>query len=231
MTGIDIPRYVELYKSSFVDLTKRMPVIREYKKGSIQTTWSISFEEVRRKNPNAAMLLQLWAYFDSRDIWLELILNGNQEAHLPQWFQQTTKSTFDLLAALEQLLDFSLIQKNMHSSSFSVHPVVHDWLGLMSESNADELFRIALLSVAYTAPVDAEAGYLVLQNRLLPRADKLYYILGNPASNTTGEPNRIPNPTDELNLLGPDLLLGSDPQTDHPLRRLGWLFLELGQPE
>ena len=36
---------------------------------SILTTWTVSFNEVQKKCPEAANLLTLWGFLDNQDIW------------------------------------------------------------------------------------------------------------------------------------------------------------------
>src|ERR1700733_1656730 len=77
--------YLRLYKKSWAKLQKTSPVLRSYEDRTLYSTWQISFEHVERQNVLSAQLLRLWAYFDSQDIWFELLQHTDSED--PDWIQ------------------------------------------------------------------------------------------------------------------------------------------------
>jgi hypothetical protein len=52
--------YRQLYKQSWLRLQQKTPQL-------------LSYEDVEQQSELATKLLQLWAYFDNQDIWLELL--------------------------------------------------------------------------------------------------------------------------------------------------------------
>jgi hypothetical protein len=76
-TGLDTASYVRLYKQQWDDLMRcdgesGSPLV-DYEQGSVATTWTVSFKAVEAQNKNAANLLRLWAFVDSRDLWRGLL--------------------------------------------------------------------------------------------------------------------------------------------------------------
>lgn len=227
MTGSDIPGYFDLYDNSWSDLVKHMPDVQGYKYGSIQRTWTISFNEIKRQNLEASNLLQLMALFDCHDIWVDLIMNGNQGSDTPRWFRDITKSKVTLLSAIGHLFDFSLLQKATKADSYSMHPVVQQWVAMSMNENLAEFVQIAVAAIAFTTSVDHEPGFWMLQKRLLPHADKIYgFVNGSSHLAIDWEPRKIPDPSGTGDLARVVQKGPPDAQMEHPLLRLGWLYLD-----
>ena len=227
MTGSDIPGYLDLYDSSWPDLVKHMPDIHGHKYGSIQRTWKISFDKIKRQNPRASNLLQLLALFDCNDIWVDLIMNGNQGSDTPRWFRDITKSKISLLAAIGPLTDFSLLQKGTKADSYSMHPVVQQWVSMSMNEDLAEFAQLAITAIAFTAPLRRESGFWMLQTRLVPHADKFYRFVSEPSHLAIDwQPRYILNPPGAQDFAGVDQQKQIDAQAEHPLLRLGWLYFE-----
>src|SRR5579859_7907729 len=60
-TGTSVSKYLQLYSQSWRDLQRRVRSLRHYSNGTIETTWTISYEEIKRTDEVAAKLLQLLA--------------------------------------------------------------------------------------------------------------------------------------------------------------------------
>ncbi len=61
-------KYLDLYEVSWSQLAAETPRLRDYENGSIQTTWTISYNRIRHSNRTAVKLLQMWAYLDHQDV-------------------------------------------------------------------------------------------------------------------------------------------------------------------
>ncbi|KAE9379634.1 hypothetical protein N431DRAFT_364884, partial [Stipitochalara longipes BDJ] len=228
MTGLDIPGYVELYEKSWEDLVRQMPDAQGYEAGSIQRTWAISLHKINEQNPLASNLLQLIACFDCHDIWLDLIMNGPKGPETPEWFRNITNSKVNLLAALGLLFDFSLLQKSNTTNSFSVHPVVHQWLAISMKENLGDFIRIATMAIASTVPVDRESGFWTLQKRLRPHADRVYgYLCGTCQLSIEWGLSTVQGSSEIGNIGKVPKNYWDDAQMEHPLRRLGCLYYDL----
>lgn len=102
---------------------------------SIFRTWRISFEQIDRERPRAAELLALMAMLDGQQIPLSLLLQeGTSEA--------------DLHMAIGELLVYSLVSKQVASSSAAIHHLVQAsvrvWLAESSriEIYVDRAFKV-----------------------------------------------------------------------------------------
>jgi tetratricopeptide (TPR) repeat protein len=227
MTGLDIPGYIDLYEKSWADLVQQMPDVQGYEAGSIQRTWAISFARIKRQNPLASNLLQLIARFDCHDIWVDLIMNGNQGTETPEWFRDITKSKVSFLAALGLLFDFSLLRRANAMDSFSMHPVVHQWVAMSVKENLGDFIRIAVVAIAFTSPGDGDPESWILQKRLRPHADRIYGYVCGPSQIAidwgSWETQDVPKLSEGAEVVEQSW---TDAQMEHPLRRLGWLYGE-----
>ncbi len=144
----------------------------DYQNGSVQTTWSISYEFVKQSNPTAAKLLQLCAYFDNQDIWFGLLKRGSRGLKDPVWFQDLVWSEIGFKNEIKKLLAYSLIESRQDIESYSIHPVVHDWCIESISKGKLNLLLLASTIVGLAAPEDSEPEYWVMQQRLLPHANR-----------------------------------------------------------
>ena len=171
-TKTNCSKYLALYKSSWSRLVAETPRLRDYDNGSIQTTWTISYERIRRTNRTAAMFLQLWANVDRRDIWYELISRGSEGCQECGWLQEMAANEIDFKRVMGALLGYSLVESHQRTDSYSVHPVVHDWCAETISRGLDGLVMTAVKIVATAVADYTEAEYWVSRQRLVPHANQ-----------------------------------------------------------
>jgi tetratricopeptide (TPR) repeat protein len=202
-------------------LVEKLPRILEYPNGSIQTTWTMSFNDIKAKDESASKLLELFAFYDNHDIWLNLLRSGDPDFPCPLWFQEIVKSPVVLLEKFKLLLDYSMIQQTVEVESYSMHSVVHEWLGWISERNKAELARIAIITVAFASPGHEEDGYWSAQKRLLPHSGHLLkYMVGKDRVSIAA----LPMPRADSNSSTPYPLKTAGPHMEHPLVRICQLY-------
>ncbi len=165
-------KYLVLYESSWSRLVAETPRLRDYDNGSIQTTWTISYERIRQTNETATTFLQLWANLDRQDIWYELVSRGSHGCRESGWLQEMAASEIDFKRVMKALLGYSLVEAHQRTESYSVHPVVHDWCAETISRRLDGLMMTAVKMVGAAVPEHLEAEYWVLQQRLVPHADR-----------------------------------------------------------
>lgn len=165
-------KYLDLYESPWSKLVAEVPRLRDYENGSIQTTWMISYERVKHANPTAAKLLQLWAYLDHQEIWYELFSRGRQGCPECLWLQDLARDEISFMRAVKMLLAYSLVESHESTGSYSIHPVVHEWCAETISYGGVESLTLAFLVVGFAVPVDSEREYWLLQQRLVPHADR-----------------------------------------------------------
>jgi hypothetical protein len=114
---ITVRQYYELFEASnfnaeellgegFKDLSRGLHSIN-----SASATWAISFDVIRRQNPQAAGLLSLISLLD--------------ENRIPDYIlRQENQSTAQFDEAIRVLLKFSMVSAHTDRESFDIHPLV-----------------------------------------------------------------------------------------------------------
>ena len=89
---------------------------------SVATTWLLSFNIVRSKNPQAAELLQLLSFLNPDGILIDFLEAGGEA--LPDELQKVVSNRIDMSKALIELETFSLIKWNRLTKTISIHRLV-----------------------------------------------------------------------------------------------------------
>ncbi|KIN02724.1 hypothetical protein OIDMADRAFT_120076 [Oidiodendron maius Zn] len=169
-----IVKYLELYNKSWAQLHGQMKKRSDYPERTIITTWQISFEEIKLRDEGAAMLLRLWGYLDNQELWYQLLLRLGRKNAAPGWLRQITASEVSFLATIGTLLDFSLIEQNDNSETYSMHAVVHDWIQASNDMSKDEgLLQTAITTIGLAVPGEDTRDSTTTQRRLLPHLIQL----------------------------------------------------------
>jgi tetratricopeptide (TPR) repeat protein len=153
----------------------------DYEQGSVGTTWTVSFKAVEAKNKNAANLLRLWAFVDSRDLWrglLQAAADGGEQ--WPGWLREIAGSEVRYLDAARLLLRYSMIEAGESvRGSYMMHPVVHRWASHIQDGTANRgVLRLAVMAVGSSVPSSTSKDYWVVQRRLLPHAERCSWWIG-----------------------------------------------------
>lgn len=183
-TAISISDYYTSYKESWASLQETSPEVNSYEDRTLYSTWQVSFNHVKQRSQLSAKLLQLWAYFDNQDIWLELLQYSNPED--PAWIREL-KHKLNFHHAMRILLSHGLVEVNIplleltESQGYSIHGCVHSWVIYVLNREWDrDLAKLAVRFVAshaQTKPEDIQPW--LTQRRLLQHASRCSYILLN----------------------------------------------------
>ncbi|CAN9331109.1 unnamed protein product [Alternaria alternata] len=84
LVSTSLAEYLQLYRQSWLRLQQKMPRLLLYEDRALYSMWNISLDHVKQQSELATKLLQLWAYFDNQNVWLELLQEGRENA--PEWF-------------------------------------------------------------------------------------------------------------------------------------------------
>ena len=171
-TGVSCQKYLRLYSTSWSELQADISGLHNYLNGSIQTTWSISYECVKQMDPTAAKLLQFWAYLDNQDLWFELLKRGSRGFKDPVWLQDLVRGEIGFGRIIKKLLAYSLVESHQDIESYSIHPVVHDWCLESISRGKLELMMLAITTVGFAAPGKTEPEYWLMQQRLLTHVNR-----------------------------------------------------------
>ncbi len=152
-TGTNALEYIKLYEETWGELMSQQHqfAIQEATAPSILTTWTVSFNEVQKKCPEAANLLTLWAFLDNQDIWYGQFtpaLNLDVAEELPDWFFRCISDQFEFKKCTRFLTQYSFVTANIESSSFSVHSVLHRWSIHNSNERKIQMVWLAVMVVA-----------------------------------------------------------------------------------
>jgi len=146
-SGCDLGRYLELYR------TRRGSLLEEYRhhkqkagdyEYTVYTTWLISFERLKTHAAQAAEFLQHCAYLHHNGISQAIFQNatfnidllcdqepnsfGNAKDFLGWFLTSGTWDTRKFMNIISEIRSYSLIDFDHMAQTYSVHPLVHDWL-------------------------------------------------------------------------------------------------------
>jgi tetratricopeptide (TPR) repeat protein len=117
--GVSFAVYWQSYQQQkLVLLEKDLPETGKYK-ASVATTWLLNFEEVERRSPASVPILQLSAVLAAEEILEGLLLQGAKELGLVDCTNELA-----LAEQLANLAEFSLIQRDRETGSYSIHRMV-----------------------------------------------------------------------------------------------------------
>jgi tetratricopeptide (TPR) repeat protein len=176
-TGTSIQKFLQYYQESWHALQMRARPDRYYQ-GNLLQTWLVSYNEIQKRDAHVAELKLLLAHFDNRDIWYELVKCVEHSSQSPVWFDDVVPDALTFRDNIRTLSQFSLIEVNQLSDSYSIHPVIQDWCLDMARNNNDGLsspwHELALVAVGTMVPSTYERDYWQLQRRLLVHADFMW---------------------------------------------------------
>ena len=132
---------------------------------SVLTTWTLLFRHLKERSANAAKLLVLLGFLDNRDIWYDLFrsaLTLRVASELPGWYTNCVDDYSNFIECTQLFILYSFIDVRMGSSSFSVHPVLHQWYYQASEDIRAEMAWVAFILVASSAPDSTMTDYTLI---------------------------------------------------------------------
>lgn len=151
-TGCSLADYLDLYRSRRAELLKQRGAFnrRDYPR-SVATTWSLSFEQVEQKNPDAANLLRLTAFLHP-DAIPEELLTVEVEHTVPD-IHMPGQDPFAFNDAIKVLRLYSLVKRNPEQKTLSLHRLVQEVLkDAMEHTHQKEWGRYAVRLVSEIFP-------------------------------------------------------------------------------
>ena len=175
LTGISVSKYLEHYEKSWLDLHRTSPSLPSYDQ-TIYSTWDLSYIYIREEDESAAKLLKLWAYFDNRDLWYDLLRAGKENA--PGWFLDVTSTELAFLSAIGKLRKHALIESLTDSDGYSMHHCVHAWVkSVLWKAIHNQHMMLALKCVGESVPVERAPGDWIITQRLFPHAERCLQLV------------------------------------------------------
>jgi len=183
-TNYDVIGYLSLYRETWSTLfeSNTFLSLRDLGGRSILTTWTLSYEAIQIKCPDAAQMLQLWSYFDHGDLWYGLFtpllsVATTSETKLPEWYAQVVSSPTNFNVVIQALLSYSLAERQPTPLAYSVHPVVHQWCYHKTVKDRNATARLALIILGSAVPQQTNQNYSVVERRLLPHCNHLHKVM------------------------------------------------------
>ncbi|KAI2623399.1 hypothetical protein GGS21DRAFT_339699 [Xylaria nigripes] len=174
-TATSFSSYLRLYKESWARLQESSPKLKSYDDRILYSTWQLSFDRVREKNENSANLLRLWGYFDSQDLWLQLL--QHTEPKDPRWVAEVAKDELSFNETIRTLSEYGLVEISSsvpgltESRGYSVHSCIHSWIiHVLNQDWEEDLARVAMRCVALHVPKRAQREWWITGRRLLQHA-------------------------------------------------------------
>jgi tetratricopeptide (TPR) repeat protein len=151
-TGTTLKDYQELFQSRRTELWDDESTPPDYP-DTVATTWSLAMEEVSKKSPAAADLLNLCAFLSPDEISPGMLGEGAE--HIPEPLASTASDRLAMNRVVRALKRYSLIDAS--GESISVHrlvqAVVRDRLG---EDDGDRWTEIAVRLLSAAFPFDSD---------------------------------------------------------------------------
>ncbi|KAK5010428.1 hypothetical protein LTR28_009983, partial [Elasticomyces elasticus] len=185
-SGCAIETYLKFYEQQWKKLRGEHDLsdalFQDYPDRGVWTTWTISYDAVRKKNQHAANLLLLWSLLDNKDLWHGLLAEACRftvvSERLSRWIGDIVSDERDFTTAVQLLRKYSLVEDVEDGASYATHPVVHRWAShFQTAERRAELARLAVLVVGMAVPDESRRDYRVMQRRLLPHADACYLLV------------------------------------------------------
>ena len=132
----------------------------------------------------SAKLLRLWAYFDNRDLWFELLRHCDSRD--PDWIQELVKDELTFHGAVRVLSDHGLVevdkssQELIESRGYSIHGCVHSWtVHVLNQEWDHDLARAAVKFVGIHLTEHETSQPWLTERRLLHHAARCSYMVSN----------------------------------------------------
>ena len=172
-TNVSAAAYAKHYDSTWGRLMKkegRFP-LDEYGDRSVQTTWTISYEQVQRRSDGAACLLKLWGFLDSGEVWYELIAACKdlaEETDVPTWLLEMAEDELEFAEVMGLLSRYSLIDGKEGTDSYSMHSVLHRWCSSQAKDEERQaLGCLAVELVESSVPSKSETEFWRKRKRIM----------------------------------------------------------------
>ena len=171
MIPISVSEYLDHYEESWPQLQQDSPPLLSYEDRTIYSTWNLSYDCIRRENQSAAKLLELWAYFDNRDLWYDLLKAGEDNA--PSWFLDIIETKLAFNSVLGTLQKHALVEKLAESDGYSMHNCVHAWVtNVLCKAFEHRNATLAFACIIFYVPRQPAPRDWIIKQRILPHAER-----------------------------------------------------------
>jgi tetratricopeptide (TPR) repeat protein/DNA-binding CsgD family transcriptional regulator len=168
-TRCSLQQYLELYRSHRARLLYRRGGLAQDHPDSVATTWSLSFALIEQRSALATVLLRLCAMLHPDAIPEALFLQA--AAHLRPELATIEADPLTFNQALAVIQNFSLLRRNGHEQTLSIHRLVQAVLvDAMTEQEREQWRRRAIVALNVLFPEVRNQGWELWEqcSHLLP---------------------------------------------------------------
>lgn len=176
LNHISISEYLHHHETSWLKLQRTSPPLLSYEDHTIYSTWNLSYMHICNEDESAAKLLELWAYFDNRDLWFDLLKAGENGA--PGWFLSCVSEELDFRSAIGKLQKHALVERLTESDGYSMHHCVHAWVkSVLCTAIEGQNMRLALTCLVQSCSFTPAPGDWMTKQRLFPHFERCLQLL------------------------------------------------------
>ena len=176
LNDMSVSDYLHHHETSWLDLQRKSLPLLSYEDQTIYSTWNLSYIDIRKEDKSAAKLLELWAYFDNRDLWYGLLKAGEKTA--PGWFLDIIHTKLAFNSAMGKLRKHALIESLTESDGYSMHNCVHAWVkSVLCTPIAFQNLELAVKCVSQIVRQDPSPGDWIIKQRSFPHSEKCLQLL------------------------------------------------------
>jgi hypothetical protein len=175
-TGCTLASYHEQYqRRQLVLLQRRGGTGREHPE-AVATTWSLSFEQVERRNPTAADLLRVCAYLSPEAIPLDMLAAGASQLGLLLSACADDPTLLDEPIAV--LRRYSLLRRHTEDNTLSIHRLVQAIIKATMTSETQHEWAERTVRAVNAAFPEVEVDTWPQCKRYLPHAQACADLIG-----------------------------------------------------
>jgi tetratricopeptide (TPR) repeat protein len=142
----------------------------EYENRNLFSTWNLSLAQVRARDPDAAELLRLLAYFGVQGIQYELFQQA--AGHSLPWLSALTENKRRFQRAMALLQEYSLLE--VSANGYNLHNCVHGWtLHALNRDVNDQYFWMAVHCIASNVRTTSQEDYYQKNRQLVEHAARI----------------------------------------------------------
>lgn len=118
----DLFKFLSIYQTNRRRIHNRTPTGNWPYKKSVATVWAMSFQNIRKKNSNAARLLQLFAFLNPDGIIINFLVAGKDG--LDNELRSVIEDPYTLESSIFLLEQFSLVSRLEGGGKIAIHRVL-----------------------------------------------------------------------------------------------------------
>jgi tetratricopeptide (TPR) repeat protein len=166
---VNFKKYTEMYQKDSTKVLGHKPELSKYD-ATILTTWDRSLRAAQRKYPMVSKFLGLCACLDHSDLCFSLFNFDAEE--LPVWLNRLCQDEQSIIELTGTLANLAFLQGNSGDDSYSIHPVVCEWLRRrLSVTEWVSIVSMAITLIGCSVPADTDPAYWITERRLTPHVE------------------------------------------------------------